>query len=116
MLEVFLVQFLAAALGAASIALADWLYHSSRIRQHLHSLWVSVSIVVICLPVSAWICNIFLGSGALGQLVAGLFFVIVFFWVYLNLRRLPSVQSFGPRLPPRRTAGGTVPPASNFNS
>jgi fructose-specific phosphotransferase system IIC component len=115
MVEIFLVQFLAAALGAASAALADWLYHSTRIRQRLHSFWVSASIAVICLPVLAWTCNVFLGSGILGQLVAGLLVGTVFFWVYLNLRKLPSVQNLSPRLPPGRPSNGTVPPASKLN-
>jgi hypothetical protein len=53
MLEVFLVQFLAAALGAASIALADWLYHSSRIRQHLHSI----------MGIGIYRCNLLTGFG-----------------------------------------------------
>jgi hypothetical protein len=90
MVEIFLVQFLAAALGAASTALADWLYHTARIRQRLHSFWVSASIAVISLPVVAWVCNVFLGSGLLGRSVAAALVGAVFLWVYQNLRKLPA--------------------------
>ena len=114
MMQIFLVQFLAAALGAASTAMADWLYHSGRIRQHLHAFWVSVSIAVICLLVLGWVCNVFLGSGLPGQLVAGILVSTIFFWVYRNLRKLPSGQNLGPRLP-LRSSSGTVPPASKLN-
>ncbi len=114
MVQIFLVQFLAAALGAASATIADWLYHSGRIRQGLHALWVSASITVICLPVLEWVCNVFLGSGLPGQLVAGILVGSIFFWVYRNLRKLPSVQNLRPRLP-RGSSSGVVPPASSLN-
>jgi len=112
MLEVFLVQLLAAALGAASTASADRLYHSGRISKGLHSFWVSASIAVICLPVPAWISGVFLGSGVLGQLVAGLVVGSIFMWVYRSLRKLPSVQNSESCLPPRHPSSGPIPPAS----
>jgi hypothetical protein len=114
MVEIFVMQFLAAALGAASTALADWLYERARIRQGLHSFWVSASIAVICLPVVAWTCHVFLGFGLLGQLVAGTLVGAIFFWVYRNLRKLPSVQNLGARRPPR-PSGGAIPPASRLH-
>src|SRR5260221_3105440 len=114
MVQIFLEQFLAAALGAGRTAIADWLYHSGRIRQRLHALWVSTSITVICLPLLEWVCNVFLGSGLAGQLVAGILVGTIFFWVYRNLRKLPSVHNLGPLLP-RRSSGGAVPPASKIN-
>ena len=114
MMQIFLVQFLAAALGAASTAMADWLYHSGRIRQYLHAIWVSTSIAVICLPILEWVCNVFLGSGLPGQLVAGILVGTIFLWVYRKLRKLPPVQNLGPR-PPRRSSSGAVPPASKLN-
>jgi membrane associated rhomboid family serine protease len=95
MLEIFVVQLLVAALGAVSTALADWLYRNSRIRQPLHSFWVSASIAVICVPVLVWICNVFLGSGLFGQLVAGLLVGAIYVWVYRSLRKVPSLQKFG---------------------
>jgi hypothetical protein len=114
MVQIFLVQFLAAALGAASTAMADWLYHAGRIGQRLHSFWVSASIAVICLPVLEWICNVFLGSGLPGQLVAGVVVGTIFFWVYRSLQKLPSVQAWPPPLP-QPSSRGAVPPASKLN-
>jgi hypothetical protein len=114
MVQIFLVQFLAAALGAASAAMADWLYHSGRIRPYLHAFWVSISIAVICLPVLGWVCTVFLGSGWPGQLVAGILVGTIFFWVYRNLRKVPLGQNLGPRLS-LRSSSGTVPPASKLN-
>ena len=114
MVQIFLVQFLVAALGAASTAIADWLYHRGRIRQRLHALWVSASITMICLPVLEWVCNVFLGSGLPGQLVAGILVGTIFFWVFRKLRQPPSVQNLGPRLP-GRSSSGAVPPASKLN-
>ena len=112
MLEVFLVQLLAAALGAASTTSADRLYHSGRIPKGLHSFWVSASIAVICLPVLAWTSGVFLGSGMLGQLVAGFVVGSIFLWVYRSLRKLPSVRNSESRLPPRHPSSGPIPPAS----
>src|SRR5258708_4859109 len=109
MVQIFVVQFLAAALGAASTAMADWLYQSGRIRQGLHAFWVSASIAVICLPVLAWVCNVFLGSGLPGQLVAGILVVWIFFGVYGPLGNPPSAGGGGRRLP-GRSGGGAVPP------
>jgi hypothetical protein len=92
MLDIFLVQFAAAALGAASTGLADWLYHSSRIRQGLHSFWVAASIAVICLPIFVWTSAVFLGIGTPSQLVAGSLVSIIFFWVHQKLRKVPPLQ------------------------
>jgi hypothetical protein len=114
MVQIFLVQLLAAALGAAGTAIADWLYHSGRIRQHPHAIWVSTSIAAICLPILEWVCNVFLGSGLPGQLVAGILVGTIFLWVCRKLRKLPPVQNLGPRLP-RRSSSGAVPPASKLN-
>jgi hypothetical protein len=92
MMEIFVVQFLAAGLGAASTALADYSYRRSRINQRTHCLWVATSTAVICLPVLVWACDVFLGPGVFGRIVAGVVFVAVFFWVYRTLRRERSPQ------------------------
>lgn len=115
MTEVFIIQFLAAALGAASTASADWLYQRAHIGQRFHSLWVSISIAVICLPVFVWTSNVFLGPGLFGQLTAGTLVIAIFLWVYRNLPKLPSVQGLGPHLPPRRPSSGAIPPAPRLN-
>jgi|SRR5215813_3813430 len=114
MLEIFAVQFLGAAAGAVSIGLADWLYNKARIQQSLHSFWVSASIAIICLPVLGWTSNVFLGSEGYGQVVAGMLVAAIFFSVYRNLRKLPSVRSLEPPLPPPRRSSGPLPPVSKL--
>jgi hypothetical protein len=114
MMRVFLIQFLAAALGGLSCALADLSYQKGRIGWRLYSVWVASSISVICLPVLAWTSSIFLGSGWFGQLVAGLLVVTIFLWVYFRLPKTHAVQDTGMRVP-RHPSSGTVPPASNFH-
>ena len=96
MVEIFLVQFLVAALGAASTALADRSYRNARINPYVHSLWISGSIAVICMPVSIWICCVFLGSGLFGLGVAGMLVGAVFFWVHRNLRQLAPLPKSEP--------------------
>jgi hypothetical protein len=115
MLEIFLVQLLAAALGAASTASADWFYHSARIGQGLHAFWVSASIALICLPVLAWTCTVFLGSGMPGQLVAGLVVCSIFLCVHRSLRKLPP-QNLELRLPAPHPSTEPLPPPSELNS
>ena len=95
LLEILLVQVVTTVLGTVSIAAADWLYHGGRIHQALHSVWVSCSITVICLPVLAWTTNVFLGSGMLSQVFVGTLTGLIFSWVYRNLRKLPAVPEFG---------------------
>jgi len=94
LLEIFITQFSAVALGTVSVSGADWLYQRGRIRQTLHSIWVSCSITVICLPVLAWTTNVFLGSGMLSQVFVGTPGGLIFFWVYRNLRKLPAEHEF----------------------
>jgi hypothetical protein len=115
MVEIFLLQFLAAALGAASTAVADWLYRSARIGQRVHSFWVSLSIAVICVPVLVWTCNVFLGSGLLRNVVIAISVGAIFFWVNRNLRKLPPLQNLEPHHPAPHPSNGAVPPASKFN-
>jgi hypothetical protein len=99
LLEIFIAQFAVAVLGALSIGTADWLYHGGRIHQVLHSVWVSCSITVVCLPVLAWTTNVFLGSGVVSQVFVGTLGGLICSWVYRNLRKLPAVPEFGQDLP-----------------
>lgn len=115
MVEIFLIQLLAAALGALSTALADWLYHGGRIGQRWHSFWVSASIAMICVPVLAWTSSIFLGSGLLSEAVSGIFVLMMFVWVYRNLPKPRSVEKLALRLSPPPGSTGTVPPVSKLN-
>jgi hypothetical protein len=116
MLKIFIVQFLAAALGGASTVAADWLYRNAHIRHGFHALWVSASIAVICLPVLAWTSNVFLGFDGLGHLVAGILTTTIFLCVYQNLRKLPISQNLSPGLPPSPSSSGPVPPAPKLNT
>ena len=104
MMEIFLIQLLAAGLGALSTAWADWSYNGARIGRRLHAFWVSTSIAVICVPVVTWTSMVFLGSGLLGQLIAGTLVGAVFLWVYRSLPKSRQVRKFRPGLPDPRGA------------
>jgi hypothetical protein len=114
MMEIFMIQLLAAGLGALSTAAADWCYNRAKIGRRLHAFWVSASIAAICLPVMAWTSTIFLGSGLLGQSVAGIVVGVIFLWVYQNLPSPRPARKIGPQAP-RRPSSGAVPPASTLN-
>jgi hypothetical protein len=114
MMEIFLIQLLAAGLGALSTAWADWSYNRARIGGRLHAFWVATSIAMICLPVTSWTSMVFLGSGLLGQLVAGTLVGAVFLWVYRNLPKSRQIRKFGPGLPEARGAA-QFPPTSRLD-
>ncbi|MBV8934716.1 MAG: hypothetical protein JO320_10670 [Alphaproteobacteria bacterium] len=114
MMEIFLIQLLAAGLGALSTASADWCYTKARIGARLHAFWVSASIAAICLPVLGWTSTIFLGVGLLGQSVAGVLVGAIFLWVYFNLPSSRPAHRTGPQAP-QRPSSGAVPPASRLN-
>src|SRR5438477_5955604 len=99
MVKVFVIQLLAAALGALSTAWADSSYHGGRIGRRLHAFWVSSSIALICVPVVVWTSTIFLGNGLLGQSIAGILIGTIFLWVFHNLPNSRAVHKFGPRSP-----------------
>jgi Flp pilus assembly protein TadB len=114
MMEIFLIQLLAAGLGALSTAWADWSYNRAGIGRRLHAFWVAASIAVICLPVVSWTSIVFLGAGLLGQLVVGALVGAVFFWVYRNLPDSRQIGKFGPGLPAAHRAA-PFPPASRLD-
>ena len=114
MIEVFLIQLLAAGLGALSTAWADWSYNGARIGRRLHAFWVATSIAVICVPVVSWTSMVFLGSGLLGQLVAGTLVAAIFLWVCRNLPKSRQIRKFGPGLTDVRRAA-PFPPASRLD-
>jgi hypothetical protein len=115
MVQIFIIQLLAAALGAASIAMADWMYHNGGIRQRLHSFWVSASIAGICLPILIWTSSVFLGFELFGPLVTVILVGTIFFCIYRDLQKLPSAQNLDGPLP-QHPSNGAVPPASRLNS
>jgi hypothetical protein len=104
MMEIFLIQLLAAGLGALSTAWADWCYNRARIGGRLHAFWVSASIAAICLPVVAWISTVFFGPGLLGQSIAGILVGAIFLWVYRNLPNPRFARSDRKRRGARRAA------------
>ncbi len=114
MMEIFLIQLLAAGLGALSTAWADWSYNRARIGRRPHAFWVAASIAMICLPVTSWTSMVFLGSGLLGQLVAGTLVGAVFLWVYRNLPNSRQIRKFGPGFPKAHGAA-PFPPASRLD-
>jgi hypothetical protein len=114
MMEIFLIQLLAAGLGALSTAWADWSYNRARIGRRLHTFWVATSIAMICLPVVSWTSMVFLGSGLLGQLVAGTLVAAIFLWVCRNLPKSRQIRKFGPGLTDVRGAA-PFPPASRLD-
>ena len=116
MLEILTLQVITATLGTLSIGAADWLYHRRRLRQSLHSLWVSSSSTAICLPLLTWTTNIFLGVGVISWVLVGTFGATMFFWMYRNLLMLPSVQRPRSGQGALRSSSTPVPPSSSINS
>src|SRR5690242_17310898 len=114
MMEIFLIQLLAAGLGALSTGGADWSYNRARIGRRLHALWVAASIAVICLPVVSWTSMVFLGSGLPGRLAAGALVGAVFLWVYRNLPNSRQIRKLRPGLPDGPEAV-PFPPASRLD-
>jgi sterol desaturase/sphingolipid hydroxylase (fatty acid hydroxylase superfamily) len=115
MLEILAFQVIAAILGTLSIGGADWLYHRGRIRQPLHSLWVSSSSTAICLPLLTWTIDVFLGVGVISWVLVVTFGAMMFLWMYRNLLKVRPVQ--GPLSGPG-TLGSSrrpVPPSSSVN-
>lgn len=93
MLRILVLQVIVAILSMANIGAADWLYHRGRIRQRLHSLWVSASSTAICLPMLAWTGNVFLGFGVVSQALVCTLGALIFFWVYCRLRKVPAPET-----------------------
>jgi hypothetical protein len=97
-------------IGMISIGAADLVYHYGTVNQRLHSLWVSVSITVMCLPILDWAAIVFVGAGGLSHGLIGIFEVVIFLWLYRNLRKLPAVRKLGHGLPPSPPAAEPNPP------
>jgi hypothetical protein len=97
-------------IGMVSIGAADLVYHNGTINQRLHSLWVSASITVMCLPILDWAAIVFFGTGGLSHGLIGIFEMVIFFWLYHNLRKLPAVRKLGHGLPPSSPGEEPNPP------
>jgi len=116
MLEILTLQVITATLGTLSIGAADWLYHRRRLRQSLHSLWVSSSSTAICLPLLTWTIDVFLGVGVTSWVLVSTFGAIMFLWMYRSLLKLPSVQNSLSGEAALRSSSRPVPPSSSINS
>lgn len=108
--EILGVEMAALLLAVLSIGAADLVYHSGRISQLLHSLWVSISIVAMCLPILGWMAGIFVGPGTAAWGLVGVIETALFIALYRNLRNLPAHRKLGPGLP--RPAERSRPPAA----
>ena len=115
MVEVFMIQLLAAALGAVSTAMADWSHNRGRISLRLHASWVSASIAAIYLPVLWWTASIFLDPGPLSELVALIIVGTIFVCVYQNLPQPRFVRNPERYPSPPRPSAGAVPPVAKSN-
>ncbi len=100
MTEILATEMAALLIALVSIGAADSLYYGGRITQRLHSIWVSLSIAAMCLPVLSWVAVIFVGPGVLGQSLVGVFVAALFVALYRNLRALPAIRKLGYRTPP----------------
>lgn len=108
--EILAIQMVALLAAMLSIGAADFVYHSGRIAQPLHSLWVAVSIVAMCLPILRWMAGVFVGPGTTAWSLIGAIEMALFIGLYRNLRNLPAIGKLGERLPP--PAEQSQPPAT----
>lgn len=114
MMEILTVQVIAAILGIISISAADWLYHRVRIGRFSHSLWISFSNTLICLPILAWISIVFLGDGLVSWVLVVAVLSMMFFWQYHNLLKIPPAQRIRRGPIPMPSSGRSLPPPSNI--
>ena len=114
MMEILTVQVIAAILGIISISTADSLYHRERVGRFLHSLWVSVSNTVICLPILSWTIIVFLGNGVVSWVLVAAVLSLMLFWQYHNLLKIPPAQRIRRGPIPMPSSGRSVPPPSNI--
>ena len=117
MLEILTLQVIAATLGTLSIGVADWLHQHGRIRQRLHSLWVSSSSTAICLPLLTWTFNVFLGAGMTSWVLVSTFGAGMFLWMYRSLLKVRGEHNprFGQATVPSSGSHRPVPPSSSVN-
>lgn len=103
-------QMAALLLTLVSIAAADALCRRARISRRVHSLWVSLSMAAMGLPVLIWLAAIFVGPGRLEQALVGTVAAVVFAALYRNLQAQPVAPRLGAR-PPAPPAAKAQPPA-----
>jgi hypothetical protein len=64
----------------------------------------------MCLPILDWAAIVFIGTGGLTHSLVGIFEVVIFLWLYRNLRKLPTVRKLGHGLPPSPPVEEPNPP------
>jgi hypothetical protein len=115
MMKVLTIQVLTAVLGMTSIAIADWFYHKGRVRQRLHSLWVSISSTTICFPIFSWTFIVLIGNGIISWTLIGAVLSLLFFWQYHELLKIPPAQRTRPGLVSPASSPRSVPPSTNMS-
>jgi hypothetical protein len=109
MTEILAGQMAALLLTLVSIGIADALWRRARTSQRVHSLWVSLSIAVMTVPVMIWLAVIFVGPGALAYGLVGIVVSLLFAALYRNLQAQPAAPGLGASRPPPATKA--QPPA-----
>lgn len=104
-------QMAALLLTLVSIGIADALWRPARISQRVHSLWVSLSMAIMAVPVMIWLAVIFVGPGTLAYGLVGIVVGVLFAALYRNLQAQPAAPQFGASGPPPATKA--QPPAQS---
>jgi hypothetical protein len=113
MTEILAIEMAALILALVSLGAADSLYYGGRITRRFHSLWVSVSLSAMCLPVLGWVATVFLGPGAPAAGLVGIVLSVLFFALYSNLQNQPATRRPGHPTPaPAPPVEKARPPAN----
>ncbi len=108
--EILAVEMSALLLALLSVGAADFFYHSDRIGQAFHSLWVALSITAMSLPILRWLAGVLVGPGLFAWSLVGIIEAGLFFGLFRGLAKLPASRRFDHGLPP--PAKQPQPPAS----
>jgi hypothetical protein len=105
-------QLAALLLTLLSIGAADAAWRRARISQRVHSLWVSLSMAAMGVPVMIWLAVIFVGAGTLAYGLVGIVGGVLFAALYRSFQAQPAARPFGASIsPPAPPAAKAQPPA-----
>jgi hypothetical protein len=91
---------------------ADFAYLNGWIRNTARSLWISLSIAAMFLPILVWLAGIFVGPGVIAWSAVAALEAALFIGLYRSLSNLVASRTFGHGLPPpTRTAAAARRPA-----
>ncbi len=96
--EILAVEMCALLLALVSVAVADLFYHTGRIVQLFHSLWVASSLTAMCLPIMIWLAVVFVGRGAPAWGLVAIVMAALFVGLLYNVGKLPANQRARQRL------------------